>query len=94
VVLRHVQSLLREDGKIKGNNTDPYSVIGSPQRISLASSLSDDAESATSGPQNQQVLSDSVRDKSTNARTSSWPFSSCSDSSAPKGRRPAAWTPW
>lgn len=84
IILKHVESLLKADGKIQGNNTDPWTEIGQPQILSLASLLAADDAEATSihRDQSQQVLSDGHRVKTSDDR------SVCSDSLAPK-----AWTP-
>ena len=84
IILKHVESLLEADGKIRGNNTDPWTEIGRPQTLSLASPLAaDDAEAkSTHHIQSQQVLSDGSQVKTSEDRTV------CSDNSAPK-----AWTP-
>lgn len=84
IILKHVESLLEADGKIKGNNTDPWTEIGRPQVLSLTSSFADDADTATSSHrvQSQKVLSDGNRVQASEDRAV------CSDSLAPK-----AWTP-
>ncbi|KAI9785100.1 MAG: hypothetical protein M1816_000511 [Peltula sp. TS41687] len=66
-VLSRIQSLLLKDGKIKGDNSDPYSVVGLPQKMALTSRLTGEVESLTARWQNQHVMAD---DKSSNARGS------------------------